>query len=551
MILPPPFCQQTRTRRLESTASTVYDLLVIGGGITGTGIARDAAMRGLRVALVEREDLATGTSSRSSKLVHGGLRYLENYEFGLVFESVSERALLRRLAPHLVKPMPFLFPGFKEDRVPLWMMGAGVSLYDLLSLGRAYRFHRKYGKQATTRLEPGLRSDGLKGSLLYYDCATDDARLTLATAMSAHDNGAHVFTRLQVDDLRTTRGKVEGVECTDLLTGEARTLHAHVVVCAVGPWTDTFLASTGRSRPPLLRTTKGVHMVVDRARLPVRHAVVMSGPGDHRILFAIPWGNRAYIGTTDTDFDGDLDSLHATTEDIDYLLGVLNRDFPGANIVPEDVLATWTGIRPLVADEGSASASAVSREHTIVAEESGLVIIAGGKLTTYRRMAAEVVEAARGHLRSRGVQLDRCRTHKHPLVGGGAVPPGSPDVTRALGREACDHLRERHGSDWDAVARLCASDPAYSERMVADQPILTGEVAHAISEEGALTIEDVLVRRTDLFFKAHDQGLECLEATADIAASLMGWDEARRTQEMEHYRDIVALSRRFRRTGRA
>jgi len=532
--------------RLDASDSSVYDVAIIGGGITGAGIARDAAIRGLSVALVEKDDLASGTSSRSSKLVHGGLRYLENYEFGLVFESVSERALLRRLAPHLVAPIPFLFPGFAADRVPLWMMAAGVTLYDVLSMGRAYRLHRRHGKRATLRLEPGLRGDGLKGSLVYYDCATDDSRLTLATATSAHDHGAHVFTRLRAESLRVTQGTVEGVDCTDLLTGEARGIRAHVVICAVGPWTDQFLGGVGIHRSPLLRPTKGVHFVVDRQRLPVSHAVVMTGQDDGRILFAIPWGNRTYVGTTDTDFDGNLEQLAATSEDVDYLLDIVNRDFPGARLRTEDVISTWTGIRPLVTDEEAESASSVSREHTIATQENGLIVIAGGKLTTYRRMAAEVLEAARSQLRAKGVRLDGCTSGKHPLTGGGEPRATSGELSRALGDELCRHLVRRYGSDWDAVGELCAREPGYRDRLVPDLPYVAGEIAHAISEECALTIDDLFVRRTDIFHKAPDQGLECLDRVGDLAARMLGWDAARREHELESYREIVALSRQYR-----
>ncbi len=546
MMLPPPFNRQTRERRLEAASGTAYDVIVVGGGITGAGIARDAAMRGLKVALVEKEDLAAGTSSRSSKLVHGGLRYLEHYEFGLVFESVAERALLRRLAPHLVQPLPFVFPGFRGDRVPLMMMAAGVTLYDMLSLGRAYRFHRRYSRRGTQQLEPALRTDGLKGSLLYYDCATDDGRLTLATALSAHDHGAHLFPRLRVDELLATRGSVEGVDCTDQLTGERRRLRGHVVIAAMGPWTDSFVGQWVAGASRILRPTKGIHIVVDHARLPVRHAVVMSGPDDHRILFAIPWGNRTYVGTTDTDFDGNLDQLHATAADVDYLLKVANRDFPASNLTTDDVIATWTGLRPLVADEGSGSESSVSREHELKVFDNGLVVIAGGKLTTYRRMAAEVLEATRQRLKTKGVQLERCTTGRHPLVGGGVPAAPTARLTTAVGAGTCQHLVERYGSDWDAVAGLVNRDAELGERLVDDLPTIRAEIAHALNEEGALTLEDLLIRRTDLFFKARDQGLECIDAVADLAASHLGWDADQRQREVEQYRDVVALSRRYR-----
>ncbi len=546
MLLPPPFCQQTRQARLDAAPGTVYDLVVIGGGITGTGIARDAAMRGLRVALLEKDDVASGTSSRSSKLVHGGLRYLEHYEFGLVFESVSERALLRRLAPHLVRPIPFLFPGFRGDRVPLAMMAAGVTLYDLLSLGRAYRFHRRFSRAATRRLESSLRDEGLRGSLLYYDCATDDARLTLATAISAHDHGAHVLTRVRVDALLRRRGSVEGVEATDVISGRPLVVHAHAVVCALGPWSDRFLDRHSAGHTRMLRPTKGVHIVLPRERLPVRHAVVISGPGDHRILFAIPWGTHTYVGTTDTDDAGDPDRVAADAEDIDYLMQVLQRDFPGQQITPDDIVSTWAGLRPLIDERGAEDASSVSREHRIDVHDDGLIAVAGGKLTTYRRMAAEVLEAARARLRLKGVQMEQCRTHKHPLMGGGVPPRASRDLERALGPDACADLQRRYGSDWDAVAQLAASGERLAEVVVPGLPYRVADLVHAMREECALTLDDLLCRRTEIFLKAPDQGLECLDRVAELAAAELGWDARRRALEMDRYRALVARSREFR-----
>ncbi len=546
MLLPPPLDQETRAARLAATDTTVYDLLVLGGGITGTGIARDAAMRGLKVALIDQGDLAVGTSSRSSKLVHGGLRYLEHYQFKLVFESVSERSLLRRLAPHLVRPIPFLFPGYAGDKVPLWMMQAGVSMYDLMTLGRGYRWHRRHDPASVHELEPGLRQDGLEGALLYYDCATDDARLTLATALSAHDHGAHVFTHVRADALRRSGRTVEGVDATDLLGGEPRTLRAPVVVSALGPWTDQFLAGARAGHRPMLRTTKGVHFVVRRERLPVRHAVVIPGPGDGRILFAIPYGTHTYVGTTDTDYDGDMGAVFADRADVDYLLEAASRAFPDAKIGDDDIVSTWAGVRPLVAEDDAASASDVSREHTLEVSDDGLVVIAGGKLTTYRRMAAEVVDACVGLLRRRGTPAEPCATAAHVLPGGAPPSTEVPELQRTLGGALCEHLQHRYGSDWDAVAQVAAASSELAEPVVEGLPIRWVDVVHAVREEGALTLDDLLLRRTDLFLKAPDQGLECIEAVAERMGGLLAWDDHRRADEIGRYRALVAHSRAFR-----
>ena len=376
------------------------DLLVVGGGITGAGIARDAVRRGLTVTLVDMKDIAFGTSSRSSKLIHGGLRYLEQYEFHLVFESVSERRILQDMAPHLVNPLGFLFPVYKGASKPLWMINTGIRLYEGLSLFRSPQRPRKLKPSDVAEEEPALRRDGLKGAPLYFDCATDDARLTLETALDAAEQGATVATWAKVTSfLKDEQGRVKGAVVQDELGGGLKQIEARAVINATGPWTDQTIAMSrplsGRS---ILRPTKGVHVVVDRARLPIRNAVVCFHPNDKRVLFAIPWGERTYIGTTDTDFEGDPGAVAATSEDVDYLLAAANFQFPDQALSRDDVIATWAGIRPLMAPQGDdaeeLSESSVSREHQILVGHDGLITIAGGKLTTYRRMAAEVVDTA-------------------------------------------------------------------------------------------------------------------------------------------------------------
>ncbi|MEO0602691.1 MAG: glycerol-3-phosphate dehydrogenase/oxidase, partial [Myxococcota bacterium] len=306
-------------QRMWSQLPDEVDLLVVGGGITGCGIARDAARRGLSVALVEMRDLAHGTSSRSSKLVHGGLRYLENYEFSLVFEAVSERRILMDIAPHLVKPLGFLFPVFEGRGRPLWMINAGMWLYDGLSLFRSPKLHRNLKPSQVADEEPALTQDGLQGAPLYYDGQTDDARLTLETALDAAAAGATVATWAKVTRLLAEDGRVVGAEITDAIGGETRTVRAAAVVNATGPWTDrTRDMSEADAGSPLLRPTKGVHVVVDHERLPLRNAVVAQHPDDERVLFFIPWGRQSYIGTTDTDHDGDPMDVHTESSDVDY-----------------------------------------------------------------------------------------------------------------------------------------------------------------------------------------------------------------------------------------
>ena len=391
------------------------DVLVIGGGITGAGIARDAARRGLKVAVVEQRDLAFGTSSRSSKLVHGGLRYLESYEFSLVFESVSERRVLMDLAPHLVNPLGFLFPVYKGSRQSLFVINAGMWLYDGLSLFRSPKIHKKLKPKEVAELEPAVKQEGLKGAPLYYDCSTDDARLTVETALDAVAHGAIIATYARVESfLKDDNGRIQGAVVKCQTTGELKEVRASVVVNATGPWTDKTMAMSGTRKGNLLRPTKGVHIVVEFDKLPIQHAVVCFHPTDERVLFALPWGDRTYIGTTDTDYQGDEAEVAATLTDVDYLIEASNTYFPNHPVERADVIATWAGLRPLIAppsdgdgdedaeDGGEVSESKVSREHQILVGQDGLITIAGGKLTTYRKMAGELVDTAVDLLRLMG-----------------------------------------------------------------------------------------------------------------------------------------------------
>lgn len=535
------------------------DVLIVGGGINGAGIARDAARRGLRVAMVEMRDLAFGTSSRSSKLVHGGLRYLEQYEIGLVFESVSERRILMDLAPHLVNPLGFLFPVFKESKHNLLVIRAGMWVYDGLSLFRSPRRHRQLSAKDVAKEEPALRREGLKGAPLYFDCSTDDARLTLETAIDAARAGATIATWAKVTSFVMERGRVCGALIRDELSGEEKTVRAGVVINATGPWTDATLALAGAPTAPLLRPTKGVHIVVDAQKLPLTHAVVCFHPTDARVLFAIPWGDRTYIGTTDTDDDTDPAEVAATSEDVDYLIDAAAAYFPEHRLERGDVIATWAGLRPLITGAEGASESEVSREHRIVVGQDGLVTIAGGKLTTYRRMSAEVVDTAVRVLqlsRALATDLDPARTEKHPLPGGVGWPDDddhdavAAQITeRAGGRLAPDiarSLADNYGMRGLEIAGLVVADPTLAERLIPGRPEIAALVDFSVREELAATVSDVLSRRTQIFYRDVDQGLGVAARVADRMAALLGWDDARRAIEVERYEAEVALSRAWR-----
>jgi glycerol-3-phosphate dehydrogenase len=538
------------------------DLLVIGGGITGAGIARDAARRGLRTALVEMRDLAFGTSSRSSKLVHGGLRYLEQYEFSLVFEAVSERRILMDIAPHLVNPLGFLFPVYKSSRRGLWMINAGMWLYDGLSLFRSPKLHRTLKPAEVRQEEPALESTDLTGAPLYYDCATDDARLTLETAIDATKAGAAVVTHAKVTGfLKDDRSRITGVIVQDAATGELRQIEAGAVVNATGPWTDRTIAMSG-PHGALLRPTKGVHIVVHRDRLPVQHAVVAMHPKDGRVLFAIPWGDVSYVGTTDTDWSGDPAEVWATGEDVDYLLAACASYFPKHPLARTDVISTWAGLRPLMAPpstEGQLSESKVSREHSIVVGQDGLVTIAGGKLTTYRRMSAEVVDTAVNLLRiGKGVPKDLRApdTDKSPLPGAIGWPEDddhgrvAKQVEQAadgrLDGVVARHLADTYGTRGIDLARRVAKDPTMAERLVPGRPEIAGQVDWAVTEELAAEVSDVMIRRTQLYYRDPDQGLAASALVGRRMAALLGWDEARTAESVGRYAEEVALSRRWR-----
>jgi glycerol-3-phosphate dehydrogenase len=537
------------------------DLVVIGGGITGTGIARDAVKRGLSVAVIEQSDFASGTSSRSSKLVHGGLRYLEQYEFSLVFEAVSERRILMEIAPHLVNPLGFLFPVYDNSRKPLWMVNAGMWVYEGLSLFRSPKRHKTLKSQAEVKAEePILEVDGMTGAPLYYDCSTNDARLTLENAIDAANNGAACVSWARAVSFVKDGGRVTGVVVEDRATGELKTVAAGAVVNATGPWTDGTLAMSQGGAPHLLRPTKGVHIVVQHQRLPVRHAVVCLHPEDGRLLFAIPWGEDTYIGTTDTDWQGDPAEVAATRADVDYLLAAARKYFPTCNLQDEDVIATWAGLRPLIAPPAAGVAeSNVSREHQIVVHPDGLVTVAGGKLTTYRRMAAEVVDTAVNLLRLTRRNLRKLApsaTDTDPLPGAVGWPADDDHgkvaaaITEASGgRVAADSARlfaDTYGMRGLDLARRIAAAPELANRLVPGRPELLGQVDWSVDEELAATPADILVRRTQLYYRDVDQGLGALPVIAGRMAEKLGWSPERKAAEEAAYRDVVARSRAWR-----
>ncbi len=527
-----------------------FDLLVIGGGITGAGVARDAAMRGLRTALVDKGDFGAGTSSQSSRLIHGGLRYLEHRHWRLVFEASRERRTLLRIAPHLVWPRSFLFPVYDDGRVPRWKLGAGLWLYDLLALFRNVNRHERLSKRELLRAEPGLRSRGLKGGARYFDAQCDDARLTLANVRDAHRQGAAVANYARVDRIDKVDGQARGAEITDLVTGEGLRLRAHVVVNATGPWTDALRRDVDGDEP-ILRTSKGAHVAVLRRRVGNHEALTLTSPIDGRVMFIIPWGDLSYIGTTETEGPTRPDDVRADADDVVYLLRSANAVFPGARLTPEDVVATWAGLRPLVRSLDGQDPGSVSREHRVLDGRSGLISIVGGKLTTYRVMAADTVDrvAARLHEMDGRPAARRAPTDREPLPGGQARNPEvlvEDAEQEGVSRAVAEHLVRAHGSETPAVVRLARERRELADPVVPELPVLRAELVHCMRREMAITLGDLLIRRTHVFHRAAGHAADQAPAVAELAASEMGWDRERVDAELQAYRHEVARADAFR-----
>jgi glycerol-3-phosphate dehydrogenase len=508
-----------REEQLAALGSRSFDLLVVGGGITGCGIAREAALRGLSVALVERDDFASGTSSRSSRLVHGGLRYLEHGHLGLVFESSKERRELLEIAPHLVQPLEFVWPVYEGARIPRWKLGAGLLLYDALALFRNVAHHHRLSPRGVLEREPSLEPEGLAGGALYYDAATNDARLTLANAIAALEAGAVVLNHASVIALLTEDGRITGASVHDRFSGVVVQARAGVVVNATGPWSDEIIALDSPSTPSV-RGSKGAHIAVARERIGNRHALTLLSPRDGRVLFALPAGRHTIIGTTETDTHMAPGEVRASMSDVDYLLAAANTFFPRAALDAGDVVSAWAGIRPLIPVAGQ-SAGSVTREHAITISGQGLVSIVGGKLTTYRVMARDVVAAVLRRLRGRRVRL---RPAGDPLPGGDveSLEALRAEIAADVGDEdVSDHLACSFGSRWRGVwEEIDRTDGR--ERLVAELPYTIGELRYCAKFEMAHTLGDLLIRRTHLAFETRDHGLGVAPAAAKVLTAATG-----------------------------
>ncbi len=515
-----PLTLGQRADQLARLANESFDVVVVGGGITGAGVALDLASRGLRVALLEQFDFASGTSSRSSKLIHGGLRYLAQGQIHVTRVAVQERERLLRLAPHLVERLPFLIPVYGGWSERLWL-GLGLTVYDLLAGLERSRWHRWWDRETVLRRVPSLRAVGLDSAYVYEDCRTDDARLVLTVLGEAVARGAAVANyTLAMAPLFDHRG-VAGVVAGDRLSGREFTIRAPAVVLAGGVWAARLFAWDPLLPPLRLRPSKGVHLVLPGERLaPADLALYVPTGRDRRLVFVIPWYGRTLVGTTDTPYEGDLAAPRCTADDLEYLLGALHYAFPTVSVEPADVLSVQAGLRPLI-DTGARETTALSREDRVVASPTGIVAVAGGKLTAYREMAEKVGDLVGRRLAALGRAVPPSPTRTLPLGGRWAGPDAVArlvlDLAGTLPPSVAWHLVRRYGETARLLADLIAADPRLGEPLVPGLPWVGAEVVYAARHEQAMTVADVLARRTRLALLLPDQG-RCL--APKVAAAL-------------------------------
>jgi len=515
----------------------LYDLVVIGGGIMGAWVANDAAHRGLRVALFEQGDVASGTSSRTSKLIHGGLRYLEQFSFRLVAESAHERAIWLKIAPHLVRPLPFLFPLYRDvgrhAGRPPWMIRIGMALYDALSLYRNVEPYRMLSAAEAEGLEPALRGAALTGAAHFFDAQMDDARTCLEVALSARAAGAQIETHTRVDGFIHHDSQVSGVRVG------AREISTRIVVNAAGPWLDRVSALAGvQSRHQIrhqIRMTRGAHLIT--RPLLREHALVLSAARDRRVFFVMPWRGFTLIGTTDLDYTGDPAAVTCSDAERRYLLEETRRALPGLSLAETDVVAEFAGVRPLVFEEGM-PASAVGREDVITEEPNGVISIAGGKFTTARAVAERVVTRIAARLKRD--DLSPCRTASTPLIGGHPIPDDEQQAWRtraqSLGLDGAqfDALIGMHGCRFGELLEMIAKRGAGS-RLHAELPWVIAQVDFAVEQELARTVEDVLRRRLPIALGPHRLNEAIIRTVADRMGVLLNWDVATRDAQIAAY----------------
>ncbi len=530
---------QQRDGAIAQLASESFDILVIGGGVTGVGAALDAASRGLKVALIESQDLASGTSSRSSKLIHGGLRYLEQYDFKLVREALHERELMvTSLSPHLVKPVGFLFPlteKFKERTY----VGAGLALYDALrGFQRALPWHKHIGQKQINEIAPSLRPDLITGAIKYFDAQVDDARHTMTIARTAARHGAVIATRVSAQSLLREGKRVVGVKAKDLVSGKNINITAKATVMCAGVWSDELHAKFELKPGYGVTMSKGAHIVLPGSAIKSNAGIILKTPIS--VLFLIPWADKWIVGTTDTPYTGDRAEPFASREDVQYILDQANRVL-SPKLDVSQIIGVYAGLRPLVANNKDSATTKLSREHTVDRPAPGFVSIAGGKYTTYRVMAKDVIDRAVIELRA---LKPESVTEKLPLVGADGYFALAQQVERlseasGLDAQTITHLLDRYGSMISEVLALIEANPKLAAKVDKDLLYIKAEIEYAASHEGARTVDDVISRRTRIAFEASDHGVHLADEIAAIIAPVLGWSAKERKASVTAYEELV------------
>ncbi len=531
---------EQRAAAISALATEEFDILVIGGGVNGVGVALDAVTRGLKVALVESQDFAAGTSSRSSKLIHGGLRYLEQYDFKLVREALHERELMvSTQCPHLVKPVSFLYPLTEKVRERTYV-GAGLALYDALrGFKRALPSHKHLTGKTIANISPSLRQDIITGAIRYFDAQVDDARHTMMIARTAARHGAVMATGVRVDDLQRSGKKVVGVTAKDLQSGKSLNISAKATIMCAGVWSDELHEKFGLTPGYSVAMSKGVHIVVPQSAINSKDGIILKTAVS--VLFLIPWGDKWIVGTTDTPYEGDRAKPLATQEDVQYILDQANRVLE-PKLKSEDILGVFAGLRPLVANNSKSSTTKLSREHTVDRPAPGFVSLAGGKYTTYRVMAKDAVDLAVLDLRR--IVSDSV-TEKLPLIGADGYFALTQQVSAIahendLSEATVKHLLDRYGSLLSEILEIVAADETMAERLIPDLPYIKAEILHAASHEGALSVEDVLLRRTRISFEAGDSGASVADEVAHIIGSVLNWNASDRKDSVQSFMKVIA-----------
>ena len=528
-----------RDSAISQLGTEQFDILVIGGGVNGVGAALDAASRGLKVALIEAQDIAAGTSSRSSKLIHGGLRYLEQYDFKLVREALHERELMvSTLCPHLVKPVGFLFPlteKFKERTY----VGAGLALYDALrGFQRAMPWHKHLSQKQINEIAPSLRHDLVTGAIKYFDAQVDDARHTMSVARTAARHGAIIATQVSAESLIKEGKRVVGVNAVDLASGKKIAIKAGATIMCAGVWSDQLHARFDLTPGYNVTMSKGAHIVVPGSAIKSDAGIIVKTPIS--VLFLIPWGDKWIVGTTDTPYEGDRAEPCATREDVQYILDQANRVLE-PKLRAADIIGVYAGLRPLVANNKSATTTKLSREHTVDRPAAGFVSIAGGKYTTYRVMAKDVVDRAVIELRR---LTQESVTEKLPLVGADgyfALEQQKERIAQESGLDVATitHLLNRHGSLISEILDLVKAQPQLASKLDADLPYIKAEIVYAASHEGARSVDDVISRRTRLSFEAVNHGAHLADEIATLISPVLGWSAKERKESVAQYTELV------------